>query len=105
MSLTPDELAQMVADDDGMGCAITHTPEPARAPSPMPDWLIPGKSMLYGYDPDETGRPFGYTIPLGFPETGVRPQARIVRPAGHYHDPLGTFDYCTDPHCQRNAGS
>ena len=25
-------------------------------------------------------------------------------PAGHYHDPAGRYDYCTDPRCPRAAG-
>ena len=28
MSIHEDDLAQMIADDDGMGCAITRTPAP-----------------------------------------------------------------------------
>lgn len=33
MSVHPDDLAQMIADDDGMGCAITSASEPWQWPA------------------------------------------------------------------------
>ncbi len=33
MSVHPDEMARMIADDDGMGCAITSAPEPWHWPA------------------------------------------------------------------------